>query len=119
MEESGHWLQLPGMLGACPDGLVGKNVLLEVKCPFTQRDSTIKEAVASGNFYIKKRKMKDTLNLTKNTITGISSGTVTFNWKESLWTTKETLALQIKKDPACADNFCRLLHSSYNPSIHY
>ena len=52
VEESGFFLKLPGMLGASPDGLIGKNALLE--CPFTQRDSTIEEAVASGNFYIKK-----------------------------------------------------------------
>ena len=70
VEESGLWLQLSGMLGASLDGLIGKNALLEVKCPFTQRDSTIEEAVASGNFY-KKRMMKDTTNLTKNTVTGI------------------------------------------------
>ena len=54
IEEYGLWLHLSGMLGASPDGLVGRNALLEVKCPFTQRDSTIEEAVSSANFYIKK-----------------------------------------------------------------
>ena len=37
VEEAGLWLQLSGMLGASPDGLIGKNALLEVKCPFTQK----------------------------------------------------------------------------------
>ena len=30
-----------------PDGLVGKNALREVKCLFTQRDSTREEAIVS------------------------------------------------------------------------
>ena len=42
------------MLGASPDGLVARNALLELKWPFTQRDSTIEESVLSDNFYIQK-----------------------------------------------------------------
>ena len=52
VQESGIWLQLEGMLGASPDGLIGANGLLEIKCPFSQKDSTIEEAVSAGNFYI-------------------------------------------------------------------
>ena len=112
VEESGLWLQLSGMLGASPDGLIGKNALLEVKCPFTQRDSTIEEAVASGNFYIKKNdeghyeldkehsywhQVQGQLHLTERDLCYFV-----------VWTTKETLVLQIKKDPAWADNLRRL-----------
>ena len=53
VEKFGLWLHLSGMLRASPDHLVGRNALLEVKCPFSQRDSTI-EAVSSDNFYIQK-----------------------------------------------------------------
>lgn len=42
------------MLGASADGSVGRNALLDVKCPFTQRDCTIEEAMSSDKFYIKK-----------------------------------------------------------------
>ena len=45
IEECGFWLDLSGMLGASPDGLIGKDALLEIECPFTQKDSTIEEAV--------------------------------------------------------------------------
>ena len=58
------------MLGASPDGLVGRNALVEVKCPFTQRDSTIEEAVSSDNFYIKKN-AEGHYELKKNMSTGI------------------------------------------------
>ena len=99
------------MLGASPDGLIGKKALLE-KCPFTQRDSTIEEAVASGNFYIKKNdkghyeldkehnywhQVQGQLHLTERDLCYFV-----------VWTTKETLVLQIKKDPAWADNLRRL-----------
>ena len=53
VEKSGLWLHLSGLLHASPDRLVGRNALLEVKCPFTQRDFTI-EAMSSDNFYIQK-----------------------------------------------------------------
>ena len=58
------------MLGASPDGLVGRNALLEVKCPFTQRDSSIEEAVSSDNFYIKKN-AEGHYELKKSMSTGI------------------------------------------------
>lgn len=54
LEDTGLWLQIEGMLGASPDGLIGKNGLLEMKCLFTHKDNTIAEAVASDNFYITK-----------------------------------------------------------------
>ena len=54
IEKCGIWLDLSGMLGASPDGLIGKDVLLEIKCPFTQKESTIEEAVCSSKFFIVK-----------------------------------------------------------------
>jgi len=70
----GIWLHESGVLGASPDGFVqgvvaaGVNVhvqkadqpvvspdMVEVKCPFTARDMTIKEACQSSNsFYLGK-----------------------------------------------------------------
>ena len=35
IQESGLWLTLCGTLGASPDGLVGDNAIVEVKCPYT------------------------------------------------------------------------------------
>ena len=39
-----------GILGASPDGFVGPSALLEVKCPYSQRNSTIAEAVEVPSF---------------------------------------------------------------------
>lgn len=35
-------------LGASPDGLVGEDVCVEVKCPYSARDMTVKEAINNG-----------------------------------------------------------------------
>ena len=51
VEETGLWLDPCGFLGASPDGLVGSDAVLEAKCPFTFRNSTIEEAIKSNEFF--------------------------------------------------------------------
>lgn len=46
VQSSGLWLTTSGILGASPDGFVDNNAIVEVKCPFTQRDMTVDKAVA-------------------------------------------------------------------------
>ncbi|KAJ8381087.1 hypothetical protein SKAU_G00018650 [Synaphobranchus kaupii] len=53
MQESGLWLSPSGILGASPDGLVGDNALVEVKCPYRERDMTISAAAQSPGFCLK------------------------------------------------------------------
>ena len=108
------------MLGASPDGLVGRNALLEVKCPFTQRDCTIEEAVSSDKFYIKKNS-EGHYELDKGHVYWHQvQGQLHLAEREIcyfvVWTTKETLILQIKKDPAWVDNL-RLLKDFYTKHI--
>lgn len=67
--------------------------------------------IRGNSVYIKKN--DDTMNLTKNTVTGIKCrDNVNLTKREGcyfvVWTTKETLILQIKKVPAWADNLRRL-----------
>ena len=57
--ETGVWLHECGLLGASPDGLVGDNSVLEAKCPYTQRNLTIEEAIATNNFYLEKKGWND------------------------------------------------------------
>lgn len=100
------------MLGASPDGLIGKNGLLEIKCPFTHKDNTIAEAVASDNFYITKNE-KGEYELNKehsywHQVQGqlhLTERNLCFFF---VWTTKETLVLHIKKDPEWAGKLLKL-----------
>lgn len=43
VEPTGIWFEESGILGATPDGLVDQKGILEVKCPYTFRNSTIEE----------------------------------------------------------------------------
>lgn len=51
--ESGLWLHDSGVLGASPDGLVGEDAIIEVKCPYSIRKATchIKSAINSIKDY--------------------------------------------------------------------
>ena len=53
--ETGVWLHHSGVLNASPDGLVGEDSVLEAKCPYTNRDLTIEEAIKTSNFYLGKK----------------------------------------------------------------
>ncbi|KAK3918332.1 Exonuclease [Frankliniella fusca] len=52
--ETGLWLHSTGKIGASPDGLIGSNSILEVKCPYKIRDEmTVKESIHKmGKDYI-------------------------------------------------------------------
>ena len=98
------------MLGASPDGLEGRNALLEVKCPFTQRDCTKEEAVSSDDI---QKNAEGHYELKKNRSTGIKCREIC---SFIVWTTKETLILKIEKDSAWADNF-RCLQDFYTRHV--
>lgn len=119
-----YWLQLSGMLGASPDGLVGKNALLEVKCPFTQRQHHRRSSCIRQILH--KKEWWGTLWTWQRTqLLASTARTITLNWKEVcyfvVWTTKEPIVLQIKKilHGLTFFAFAGLLYLSYNPSIHY
>ena len=47
VQNFGLWFTTSGILGASPDGLIGNNGILEIKCPFAQRNITVEEAVTT------------------------------------------------------------------------
>ncbi|KAK5648353.1 hypothetical protein RI129_003245 [Pyrocoelia pectoralis] len=50
--ESGLWLDTCGFLGASPDGLVGDDALLEVKCPYKLRNGNLDEFLQTTDSYV-------------------------------------------------------------------
>ena len=48
VQETGIWLNASGILGASPDGIVDHETILEAKCPYTERNLTIEEAIATS-----------------------------------------------------------------------
>jgi len=108
VEETGVWLDKSGVLGASPDGFVGRNHVLEVKCPFTERNNNIQEASQHEAFCLKRN--DDELYELKKThvywhqIQGQMFLTQRHFCYFVVWTTKETVVLTIKRDESWATN---------------
>nr|CAI5834333.1 unnamed protein product [Callosobruchus analis] len=49
---TGIWLHECGYLGASPDGLIGENEIVEVKCPYKYRDVSLLDDIKSSRNYI-------------------------------------------------------------------
>ena len=54
VKETGIWFHSSGILGASPDGFVDDETVLESKCPYTERNLTIEEAVKSKTLCLEK-----------------------------------------------------------------
>lgn len=110
--DSGLFVSRSGILGASPDGLVGPSALLEVKCPYSQRNNTITEAVTEvpsfclcveGQGYALKKthpywhQVQGQLYLAGRDVCYFV-----------VWTTKEAVIIPIAKDPAWGQHLLML-----------
>ncbi|XP_035279574.1 uncharacterized protein LOC118230570 [Anguilla anguilla] len=105
VQESGFWITESGVLGASPDGLVGTHALLEVKCPFRERELTIEEASLNKDFCLRKdgktyqlrqdhrywHQVQGQLHIAKRDICYFV-----------VWTKKQSIIIPINKDAAWA-----------------
>ena len=68
VEECGLFVDMiKGFLAASPDGTVGKNALVEVKCPLKCRDNDMEELAASDStFCLEVRAGEEKLRLKRN-----------------------------------------------------
>ena len=102
VEETGIWLDASGVLGASLDGLIGKNHVLEVKCPFTARNLTLEEAMKNESFFLHKD---------ENGVVSLKQDHVYWHQVQGqmcltkrnfcyfvVWNTKESITLLIKRD---------------------
>jgi len=101
--ETGLWLHESGVLGASPDGLIGANHILEVKCPFTARNMTIDEAVTNIKSFCLEKSEKGPLQLKKghvywHQVQGQMAMAKRYFCYFVVWTTKQTCVFTIQKD---------------------
>jgi hypothetical protein len=111
VEETGIWLHPSGLLGASPDGLVGKNHLIEVKCPYSARASTIADAVDNIKDFCLSRNSKTATSYTlrrKHVYWHQVQGQLHITGCEFcyfvVWATKDMAILNIRKDGSWAAN---------------
>ena len=100
------WLHKCGYLGASPDGLIGSDFLIEVKCPYTWRnDSIIPDHVqdATGKSYITLNSSSGKVELKTNhdywhQIQGQLHLTNRKYCFLLVWTTKQMISITVDKD---------------------
>lgn len=110
--ETGVWLDESGVLGASPDGLVGEDHVLEVKCPYTQRNQTLEESLKHKTFCLKQ---------TENRVYELKRDHVYWHQVQGqiymtqrnfchfvVWTTTWCVVIEIPKDPAWEVNLGKL-----------
>ena len=98
---TGLWLKESGVLGVSPDGLVGEDSVLEVKCPYNARNDTIADAAKNKSFSL--HFVNGVCTLKKDHVYRDQIQGQMFLTKRRLcqfvvWTTKETAILKIARD---------------------
>lgn len=99
--DTGLWLDESGVLGASPDGLIGEDAVLEVKCPYTAKNDTISEVAKNKSFCLTYD--NGVCSLKKDHVYWNQVQGQLFLTKRKLchfvvWTTKETVVLKIPRD---------------------
>ncbi|KAL2097811.1 hypothetical protein ACEWY4_007018 [Coilia grayii] len=119
VEPSGLWLTKSGMLGASPDGLVGNSAVVEVKCPYKHRNTTVEEAIQDAAFYLEKKGHQYHLKTTHPYWHQVQGQMHIVERNECffvVWTTKDCIVLQIQKDEVWVQNI-PLLESFYKRHV--
>lgn len=113
VRETGIWLDLSGILGASPDGIVDEESVLEAKCPYTERNMTIEEAVNTSPSFCLKKCENGQYALKRDHIYWHQvQGEIYFTRKNFcyfvVWTSKDAVVLKIAKEEAWSENVTKL-----------
>lgn len=111
VKETGVWLDESGLLGASPDGLVGDDSVLEAKCPYTERNSTIEEALKNSSFCLEKKDGK--IVLKKDHVYWHQCQGHMFCTKRKkcyfiVWTSKDFVIVEIHRDESWSEKLQQL-----------
>ena len=113
VQETGLRLDGSGILGASPDGIVDEDSVLEVKCPYTERNMTMEEAVnISPNFCLKKTESGQYALKEEHVYWHQVQGEIHFAQRKLcyfvVWTSKDVVVLKIAKDEGWSGNISKL-----------
>ena len=109
VNDTGIWFDSSGILGASPDGIVDDETVLESKCPYTERNLTIEEALNSTSFCLKKSESGQGYALRKDHVYwDLVQGQMYLSRRKFcffvVWTTKDVAILKIERDDTWAAN---------------
>ena len=114
VKEAGIWFDSSGIIEASWDGIVGDETVLEAKCPYTEQNVTIEEAVKSKTFCLEKSESGQGYPLKKDHVYWHQvQGEMYFSRTKFChivaWTTKDVAILLIQRDNTWAANITRLI----------
>lgn len=114
----GLFLHESGLLGASPDGLIGHDSLLEIKCPYKWKGDDLEEVLQKESNYIVRIK-NNILEVNKDhcyydQIQGQLHITKREHCNLVIWTTKSFVHVSIDKEESWAANISMLLNFYYN-----
>ena len=104
IQETGIWLDVSGILGASPDGIVDHETVLEAKCPYTERNLTIEVTIAtSPTFCLEKAEDGNGYILKKDHVYWDQvQGEMFFTQRKFcyfvVWTSKDVALVKIEQD---------------------
>ncbi|XP_022171304.1 uncharacterized protein LOC111034395 [Myzus persicae] len=109
VQPTGLWLHQCGFIGASPDGLIGEDDIVEVKCPYKYRKCKLSDAITEDQSYII-YKINNEIFINKHHNYWHQIQGQLFMTKRSrcflvVWTTDETIIVQIYKDTNWSNNF--------------
>ena len=120
VEDIAIWFHSSGILGASPDGIVDDQTVLEAKCPYTERNMTIEEAVqSSATFCLEKCESEQCYTLKKDHIYWHQvQGEMYFSQRKFyyfvFWTAKNSAVIRIERDDTWAANIPLLTQFYFN-----
>lgn len=108
------WLHKTGIIGASPDGLVGLDSIIEVKCPYKYRNELIRTSLQNDSSYIIFYDINGMIciNYEHDYYAQIQGQLHIFNRSIcylTIWTIKDLVIVEIYKDPDWAENINKLV----------
>ena len=109
VKETVIWFHSSEILGASPDGIIDEESVLEMKCPYTERNLTIAEAVGSATFCLEKCESGHGYALRKDHVYWHQvQGELYFSQRNFcyflVWATKDVAIVKIERDEAWVAN---------------
>lgn len=114
VKETGIWFHSSGILGASPDGIIDDETVLEAKCPYTERNLTTEEAVASSvTFCLGKSDNGEYVIKKDHVYWHQVQGELYFSRRKFcyfvVWTTKDLAVVKVERDDSWGTNIPLLL----------
>ena len=114
VKDTGIWFDSSGILGASPDGIVDDETVLEAKCPYTERNLTIEEALNSTSFCLEKIESGQGYTLRKDHVYWDQvQGQMYLSCRKFcfffVWTTKDVAVMKIERDDLWSANIPQLI----------